>query len=135
VLTEPAQSSAVAGSGSAPSPSQSQSSAVAGSGSALSPSLSRRFVYLLVQVRVPGGSEDFTERVVVELFDDVVPKTAENFRCLCTGERVRAAVVAVLATVDGGVACACVASQSGLVAGVALIGGRACRRCRRTSCT
>jgi cyclophilin family peptidyl-prolyl cis-trans isomerase len=53
-------------------------------------------VYLLVQVRVPGGSEDFSERVVVELFDDVVPKTAENFRCLCTGERVRAAVAGVV---------------------------------------
>ena len=26
-------------------------------------------------------------RLVVELFADVVPKTAENFRCLCTGER------------------------------------------------
>ncbi|KAJ8255426.1 hypothetical protein GJAV_G00204750 [Gymnothorax javanicus] len=26
-------------------------------------------------------------RVVVELFSDVCPKTCENFRCLCTGER------------------------------------------------
>ena len=26
-------------------------------------------------------------RLVVELFADVVPRTAENFRCLCTGER------------------------------------------------
>jgi len=28
-------------------------------------------------------------QIVMELFTDVVPKTAENFRCLCTGERGR----------------------------------------------
>lgn len=26
-------------------------------------------------------------RVIIELRKDIVPKTAENFRCLCTGER------------------------------------------------
>jgi len=39
-------------------------------------------VYL--QIRI--GSENIG-KLIIELFSDVVPRTAENFRCLCTGEK------------------------------------------------
>eukprot|EP01062_Namystynia_karyoxenos_P029213 TRINITY_DN2198_c0_g1_i1.p1 TRINITY_DN2198_c0_g1~~TRINITY_DN2198_c0_g1_i1.p1 ORF type:complete len:192 (+),score=49.74 TRINITY_DN2198_c0_g1_i1:78-653(+) len=36
------------------------------------------------EVSIDGKRQE--RRLVFELFDDVVPRTAENFRCLCTGE-------------------------------------------------
>ena len=39
-------------------------------------------VYMDIRI----GSQD-TGRIVMELFSDIVPKTSENFRCLCTGEK------------------------------------------------
>mmetsp|Transcript_9520 Transcript_9520/g.16691 ORF Transcript_9520/g.16691 Transcript_9520/m.16691 type:complete len:168 (+) Transcript_9520:86-589(+) len=44
--------------------------------------MSNPVVFLDVEI---GGN--FAGRMEIELFRDVVPKTAENFRCLCTEER------------------------------------------------
>lgn len=42
-------------------------------------------VYCFFDVKIGDAVE--TERIEFELFKDTVPKTAENFRCLCTGEK------------------------------------------------
>ena len=43
----------------------------------------RPIVYLDIEVADEGP----LGRIIIELFNDVVPKTAENFRALCTGEK------------------------------------------------
>lgn len=44
-------------------------------------------VFLDIEVRGSNGRKEASGRVEIELFADVVPRTAENFRCLCTGEK------------------------------------------------
>lgn len=44
-------------------------------------------VFLDIEVRGRSGRKEAAGRVEIELFADVVPRTAENFRCLCTGEK------------------------------------------------
>mmetsp|Transcript_21855 Transcript_21855/g.18136 ORF Transcript_21855/g.18136 Transcript_21855/m.18136 type:complete len:85 (+) Transcript_21855:35-289(+) len=44
--------------------------------------LSRPIVYFDITI---GGAP--SGRITFELYSDIVPKTAENFRCLCTGEK------------------------------------------------
>eukprot|EP00444_Apocalathium_aciculiferum_P041573 CAMPEP_0183525092 /NCGR_PEP_ID=MMETSP0371-20130417/20384_1 /TAXON_ID=268820 /ORGANISM="Peridinium aciculiferum, Strain PAER-2" /LENGTH=331 /DNA_ID=CAMNT_0025724287 /DNA_START=75 /DNA_END=1067 /DNA_ORIENTATION=- len=51
-------------------------------------------VFLEVELRGPellgrSGKVEASGRLEFELFADVAPKTAENFRCLCTGEKGR----------------------------------------------
>ena len=52
---------------------------------------SNPFVFLDFAIGGIGGDERVNtgtpQRVIFELFADQLPITAENFRCLCTGER------------------------------------------------
>ncbi|VDM92423.1 unnamed protein product [Onchocerca ochengi] len=50
--------------------------------SALDGSMTRPRVFFDITI---GGQQ--SGRIVMELFNDIVPKTAENFRALCTGEK------------------------------------------------
>ena len=43
----------------------------------------RNIVFLDINIE----GEESLGRIVIELFNDIVPKTAENFRALCTGEK------------------------------------------------
>ena len=45
--------------------------------------VSRPVVFFDVDV----DGEGFLGRIVMELFSDIVPRTADNFRSLCTGEK------------------------------------------------
>jgi cyclophilin family peptidyl-prolyl cis-trans isomerase len=47
----------------------------------------RSRVWLDVEYINVDGSVSVRQRVVIELFDDIVPKTARNFRLLCIGEK------------------------------------------------
>ena len=39
---------------------------------------------VFLDITIDGGNP---ERLVIELFENYVPKTTENFRALCTGEK------------------------------------------------
>jgi len=40
-----------------------------------------------IEIGTEGDTEHAKGRVTLELFKNKTPKTAENFRCLCTGEK------------------------------------------------
>lgn len=52
--------------------------------SSLCAQLSNKEKYVYMDISVDGSP---VGRIIIELFDDVVPKTCKNFRCLATGEK------------------------------------------------
>ena len=48
--------------------------------------VSRRCASSRVFFDIKAGANPTTKRITFKLYNDVVPKTAENFRQLCTGE-------------------------------------------------
>lgn len=59
-------------------------SSEAGEGSEPAAKKHKRGTKVFLDIKI--GAEK-AGRIVVELFSDIVPRTAENFRCLCTGEK------------------------------------------------
>jgi len=43
--------------------------------------------YFDISYKPPSGQEEEWGRIIFNLYDDVTPRTAENFRALCTGEK------------------------------------------------
>ena len=43
-------------------------------------------VFMDVQIGTEGQEGYMKERIVMELFQEYLPRTVENFRALCTGE-------------------------------------------------
>jgi len=48
---------------------------------------SNPIVFFEIEIRGRSGRTEASGRLEIELFADIVPRTAENFRCLCTGEK------------------------------------------------